>query len=181
MNARLGMLLLVAALFAAAWTSDQNHRNATDRHNVVRLEYLRSLENQRALASVGHGSRQRSGIARRPSEFAKQNRWTVTRRTVANTPTESSTTPAASTVTLRQVHSATGRLVQLPIDITAGHYRVVDTAGIVDSLIVPGVVTRTANNLFQQSERGQLTYFIRIDDRVATTAARKASVESAIQ
>lgn len=180
MNARMAMLVLVAALFAAAWNSDRNQQATDDPRAVAFRRYQRSLENQRALARVD----QRSGV--RPSDWKHSGSSARTSESVVRNPRASthhiaSAIDGASTVTLREVHSATGRLVQLPANITAGRYRVVDANGLVDSVIIPGVVVRATDNLFQQLDRGRRTYFIRIEERFEATASRTPEVGSALQ
>lgn len=168
MNARMAALLLVSGLFVAAWNLDHKPQNDSDPHAIARRERINSLYNQRAIAFA------------KPSPHATPMEPINPRPQESIVQADTSRQPLAQfishqTVTLSRVHSASGRLVDLPNNITPGYYRVVNTDGDVDTIVIPGVVPEVADNLFQLDEDGDRAYFIRIESAGSRTQTAKRS------
>lgn len=176
MNARTALLVLVSGLFVAAWNLDHKSQDENDPQVVARRGRVNALYNQRAIA------------------FAKPNRnATPMEPMIPNARPQEAIVRANShrqplaqfisqrIVTLARVHSATGRLVDLPSNITPGYYRVVNSDGDVDTIVVPGVVPELADHLFQRDQHGDRVYFIRIEsvgEQGTQTARRSGSQQS---
>ncbi len=171
MNARIAVLVLVSALFVAAWNSDQASNDENDPQVAARRARLNSLYNQRAIAFTQPGS----GRPITPPREASPRETIVRNESYRQSLRQYIT---HTELALSQVHSASGRLIDLPNGITPGHYRVVDTEGQVDTIIIPGVVSSSDENLYQHDLDGERNYFIRIGSlatRKTQTADRLGS------
>ncbi len=153
--ARVGVLFVAVAMFAAMWESDSPPTDASNDHWLAH----RAANS----ASIDEGDAQSTPPA--PSATVEE----VTRQ---------KSTPASRTDSL---HSENSRSYPMPVGIAAGDYRVVDSFGRTDTLhvsveTVPNHVSQNARDQYIFEDGDRKIFFIRIHSQSATARMNLGSI-----